>query len=46
MKVGPQGGAEVTSQLYFPARPIEGLTVTIEDRDDYLVGYFNFVVQK
>ncbi len=46
VKVRPEGGAEVTSQLYFPQRPIEGLTVTIEDQGDYLVGYFNFVVQK
>jgi protocatechuate 3,4-dioxygenase beta subunit len=45
VKVKPEGGAEVTSQLYFPGQPIEGLTVTIEDRGDYLVGYFNFVVQ-
>ncbi|MCI0556780.1 MAG: hypothetical protein L0287_38055 [Anaerolineae bacterium] len=46
VKVRPEGGAEVTSQLYFPGRPVEGLTVTIEDRGDHLVGYFNFVVQK
>ena len=46
VKVRPEGGAEVTSQLYFPERPVEGLTVTIEERGDYLVGYFNFVVQK
>jgi len=46
VKVKPEGGAEVTSQLYFPQRPIDGLTVTIEDRGDYLVGYFIFVVQK
>ena len=46
VKIKPEDGAEVTSQLYFPARPIEGLTVTIEDRGDYLVGYFNFVAQK
>lgn len=46
LKVRPEGGAETTSQLYFPDRPIEGLTVTLEDRGDYLVGYFNFVVQK
>jgi protocatechuate 3,4-dioxygenase beta subunit len=45
VKVKPEGGAEVTSQLYFPDQPIEGLTVTTEDRGDYLVGYFNFVVQ-
>lgn len=46
VKVKPEGGAEMTSQLYFPQQPIEGLTVTIEERDGYLVGYFNFVVQK
>lgn len=46
VKVQPEGGAEVTSQLYFPDQPIEGLTVTLEERDNYLVGYFNFVVQR
>lgn len=46
VKVRPEGGEEVTSQLYFPDQPIEGLTVTLEERDDYLVGYFNFVVQR
>lgn len=46
VKVRPEGGREITSQLYFPGQPIEGLTVTIEERDGYLVGYFNFVVQK
>ncbi|HEU0296619.1 MAG TPA: hypothetical protein VFR47_28035 [Anaerolineales bacterium] len=44
VKVRPEGGEEVTSQLYFPQQPIEGLTVTIEERDGYVVGYFNFVV--
>jgi protocatechuate 3,4-dioxygenase beta subunit len=44
VKVRPEGGEEVTSQLYFPQQPIEGLTVTIEERDDHVVGYFNFVV--
>ncbi len=46
VKVRPEGGGGVTSQLYFPGQPIEDLTVTIEERGDYLVGYFNFVVQK
>lgn len=46
VKVRPEGGAEVTSQLYFPDRPVEGLTVTLEERDGYFVGYFNFVVQR
>lgn len=46
VKVKPEGGREITSQLYFPGQPVEGLTMTIEERDGYLVGYFNFVVQK
>jgi protocatechuate 3,4-dioxygenase beta subunit len=46
VKVRPEGGQEITSQLYFPQQPIEGLTVNLEDRGDYNVGYFNFVVQR
>lgn len=46
VKVRPEGGGEVTSQLYFPDQPVEELTVTLEDRGDHYVGYFNFVLQK
>ena len=46
VKVRPEGEEEITSQLYFPQQPMEGLTVTLEERGDYLVGYFNFVVQR
>lgn len=46
VKVQPEGGQEITSQLYFPNRPVEGLTVTLEERGDHVVGYFNFIVQK
>ena len=46
VKVRAEGGEEVTSQLYFPDQPVAGLTVTIEDRGDYLLGYFNFVVPR
>lgn len=46
VKVRPEGGQEITSQLYFPQQPMEGLTVTLEDKGEYLLGYFNFVVQK
>jgi hypothetical protein len=45
-KVRPESGQEITSQLYFPQQPIEGLTVTVEERDGYMVGYFNFVIQR
>ena len=46
VKVQPEGGEVLTSQLYFPQRPVEGLTVALEDRGDHFVGYFNFVVQR
>ena len=46
VKVRPEAGQEITSQLYFPGQPVEGLTVTLEDRGDYQVGYFNFVVPR
>ena len=46
VKIRPEGGQEITSQLYFPDRPVDGLTVILEDRGDYMVGYFNFVVQR
>jgi protocatechuate 3,4-dioxygenase beta subunit len=46
VKVQPEGGEVLTSQLYFPERSIEGLTVTLEDRGDYFLGYFNFVLQR
>jgi len=46
VKIRPEGGQEITSQLYFPNRPVDGLTVTLEERGDYEVGYFNFVVQR
>jgi protocatechuate 3,4-dioxygenase beta subunit len=46
VKVRLQGGQEITSQLYFPNQPVEGLTVALEDKGEYQLGYFNFVVQK
>lgn len=45
VKVKPEGGEEVISQLYFPQQPVDGLTVVLEERSDFLIGYFNFVVQ-
>jgi protocatechuate 3,4-dioxygenase beta subunit len=46
VKVRPEGGQEITSQLYFPNQPVEGLTVTLENRGDIQVGYFNFVLPR
>jgi protocatechuate 3,4-dioxygenase beta subunit len=46
VKLRPEGGQEITSQLYFSERPVEGLTVTTEEREDFVLGYFNFVIQR
>ena len=46
VKVQPDGGEVVTSQLYFPNQPVDGLTVTIEERAGFVVGYFNFVIPR
>ena len=46
VKLRPEGGQEITSQLYFPQQPVDGLTVTLEDRGGYRLGYFSFVVQR
>lgn len=45
VKVQLPGKDAVTSQLYFPEQPVPNQTITVEERDGYLVGYFNFVVQ-
>ena len=45
VKVTSPSGAVLTTQLYFPDQPVEGLTVLLEDRGDYYLGFFNFVVQ-
>jgi protocatechuate 3,4-dioxygenase beta subunit len=46
VKLRPEGGQEVTSQLYFSGQQVEGLTVTTEEREDFVLGYFNFVIQR
>lgn len=45
VKLRADGGGEITTQLYFPQRPVEGLTVTLEDKGEYQIGFFNFVVE-
>lgn len=42
VKLKSPNGSELTSQLYFPQQPIDGLTVLLEKRDGYWVAYFNF----
>lgn len=45
VKVQIPAGEVFTTQLYFPVQPVNGLTVQLEDKGDYLLAYFNFVIQ-
>lgn len=45
VKVRLPDGEILTTQLYFPDQPVAGLTVEIEDRGEYRVAYFNFVLE-
>ncbi len=45
VKVTSPSGAVLTTQLYFPDQPVDGLTVQLEDRGDYYLAIFNFVVE-
>jgi protocatechuate 3,4-dioxygenase beta subunit len=45
VKVTSPSGEVLTTQLYFPDQPVDGLTIQLEDRGDYQLGIFNFVVQ-
>jgi protocatechuate 3,4-dioxygenase beta subunit len=44
VKVTSLSGEVLTTQLYFPDQPVEGLTVQLEDHGGYQLGIFNFVV--
>ena len=45
VKVQPPNGQLLTTQLYFPAQPVENLTVQLEDRGDHYLAIFNFIVR-
>jgi protocatechuate 3,4-dioxygenase beta subunit len=45
VKVQPPSGQVLTTQIYFAEQPVENLTATLEAREGFYVGYFNFVVQ-
>jgi len=45
VKVQIPGRDIFTTQLYFPAQPIDGLTISLEDQGNSLSGYFNFVLK-
>ena len=44
VKVTSPSGEVLTTQLYFPDQPVDGLTVQLEDHGSYQLGIFNFVV--
>jgi len=44
VKVQAPNGAILTTQLYFPEQPIDGLTVTLEQRDGFMLAIFTFVI--
>jgi protocatechuate 3,4-dioxygenase beta subunit len=46
VKVQAPNAQVLTTQLYFPQQPIAGLTVSIEERGEIQVAYFNFIVAK
>lgn len=37
-------GSLLTTQLYFPEQPVEGLTVSLIERDGYWLALFNFII--
>ncbi len=45
VKVQPPGGSILTTQLYFPEQPIEGLTLELTQSESGYQGVFNFVVR-
>lgn len=44
VKLQVPNGEIFTTQLYFPQQPIEGRTISLEDKGDYYLGIFNFVL--
>jgi len=45
VKVQAQNGEVLTTQLYFPEQPIEGLTVQLTETEDQYLAIFNFVIK-
>jgi len=45
VKIQPPGGSILTTQLYFPEQPIDGLTLELTESENGYQGVFNFVVR-
>ncbi len=44
VKLQAPNGEVITTQLYFPENPMDGLTVDLKDQGAYSLGIFNFVI--
>lgn len=44
VKLQAPNGEVVTTQLYFPENPIEGLTVDLQEYEEFYLAIFNFVI--
>ena len=45
VKLQAPNGELITTQLYFPSDPVEGLTVDLQEQDGYYLAIFNFVIR-
>lgn len=45
VKAQMPNGEVITTQLYFPEQPVDGLTVQLNNRDGYKLAIFNFVLR-
>ena len=45
VKVQAPNGEVVTTQLYFPENPVEGLTVDLQEQEGFYLAIFNFAIK-
>ena len=45
VKIQAPNGEVFTTQLYFPQKPVEGLTVDLREQEGYDLAFFNFVIK-
>jgi protocatechuate 3,4-dioxygenase beta subunit len=46
VKVQSPDGKILTTQLYFPGQPVDGLTVSLTEQDGYWLAIFNFILDQ
>ena len=45
VKIQAPNGEVFTTQLHFPEKPVDGLTVDLREQEDYYLAIFNFVIK-